>query len=176
MRYVKTAKALAVLFLLILCNGCFSDAAEKRTKEIKGAGNFYAVTPVDLRYSYVLIVAEKPAFTNGLVRTVANHLYRGPVLFSIVDEEGIQDIEEDFWDGIIIVTSPRDDAFPEPVNEFLVRQKYPRRTSLVLTTDSGKWNGVPDRDIDVLVTTARPRDIDKVCGKIIRKIDTVILK
>jgi hypothetical protein len=162
-----------VVVLIVLCSILLSmkHSQEKETD----AEQFYSVKQMNLEYSYVLIVSQESRFKKNLVKIISDHFYSKPILFSVIDEAELASTNDDLWDKVVIVTSALNDDVVQEIGNFINNHKDPEKVCLVITTDSGKWDGNSRNGVDVITTTSKLKNADKISGKIIEKIDSVAL-
>jgi type II secretory pathway pseudopilin PulG len=173
---VKKITVLAVIVCIVIVLGVVFFGMTYFPEKENEAEQFYATNQLNLTYSYVLIVSEESSFKNSLVKTISDHFYSKPILFSIIDEASLTSTNEDLWDKVIIVTAAHNDDVVQEINSFINTYKDPEKVCLVITTDSGKWSGNSRDGVDVITTTSKLKNTDRISGEIIKLIDSVALQ
>ncbi len=172
----KKSALLAAIVVVVISVGSVSLTTDHVPKKTNSIEQFYSVNQLNLKYSYVLIITQNSMFKNNVVKIVSDHFYSKPILFSVIDVTELASTQEDLWDNIIIVTAIENNDFVLRLDDFISKQKDPEKICLVLTSDNGKWNGMPREGVDVITTTSHSRNTGKISGKIIDKIDPIVLR
>jgi hypothetical protein len=172
---VKKTTAFVIVIIAVITLVTIFLGVNHLPKRENDAEQFYSVNQLTLEYSYVLIVSEESSFKNNLVKSISDHFYSKPILFSVIDEASLTSTNEDLWDKVIIVTAAQNDDVVLEIDNFIKKHKDPEKVCLVITTDSGKWSGNSRDGVDVITTTSQLKNTNKISGEIIKLIDSVAL-
>jgi nucleoside diphosphate kinase len=172
---VKKIAVIAAIIVAVIALGLVFLSMKHLPEKDNKAEQFYTVNQLNLEYSYVLIVSEESQFKNNLVKIISDHFYSKPILFSIIDEAELASTNEDLWDRVVIVTSAHNDNVVQEIDSYINKHKDPEKICLVITTDSGKWEGHFRNGVDVITTASKLKNTNKVSGEIIEMIDSVAL-
>lgn len=139
---------------------------------IQGVIESFEVNSPELEQK-VLIASQGSDFKNTLVENLTQYLREKPVYIKVIDVTDLPDVNEDEWDGVVLIHTTERWKLQPDVKAYLKRAKDLSKVVLLTTSGSGKWE-TKDYDIDVITSASKKNELSSLTAKILARLDLIL--
>ncbi len=118
----------------------------------------------DLSYR-VLIATQGSDFKNGLVSVLCDRLGRRPAYVKVIDVGGLDEVETDRWQKILVLNTAMMNKLSRPVGRLISRAEGSHNILLLITSGGADYKPA-DLEIDAISGASRQGDINRLSGLI----------
>ncbi|UCG92092.1 MAG: hypothetical protein JSV97_13735 [candidate division WOR-3 bacterium] len=132
----------------------------------------FAVGSVETEHK-VLIASQGSDFKNALVESLTTHLQERQVYIRIIDVTSLQEVNEQEWDGLVLIHTTENWKLQPAVKAYLDRAKDLDKIVVVTTSGSGEWK-TEDYDVDVLTSASKTKELPALITNILFRLDAIL--
>ncbi len=167
-------KIIVVLSIIVIL--FISGALTYRIVKTQGVVESYEVNS-QVTTPQLVIATQQSKFKDEVIRKVVEELKKEEVNILVMDVTELPKLEDEKWNGLVILTTVESGQIQEDSHEFLVNhQKDFGRIGLLYTADSSKWKE-KNINIDAISSASRNQNIEtcvknmlKICYNVINNI------
>ncbi len=136
-----------------------------------------AVTPFEVNTpeapAKVLIASQGSEFKEAVVGGLTRHFEDRPVYLRVIDVSGLASIQEQDWDGLLLIHTTERSRLQSDVKKYLDRAQDLDKVVLLTTSGSGEW--ATDRyDVDVITSASKRSETMPVIDLLAQKLDNML--
>ncbi|MDH4211122.1 MAG: hypothetical protein OEV79_06700 [candidate division WOR-3 bacterium] len=121
----------------------------------------------------LLIVSQGSEFKNALVESVITHLADESLYVCVIDVSGLEEINEDEWDAILILHTTEQWKLQPDVKKYLDRARNLDRVVVITTSGSGEWKS-DEYAVDVMTSASKKEELRALTDNIVLKLKAIL--